>query len=94
MAYDAYGLVEVVGRANGIRVLDQMCKAADVTFDTENTRNGGHDTIVVGGDTAACKAAVDSIRENPPCKVESTWVISGPSSEFVKIMDEWKRGLR
>lgn len=94
MAYGAYGLVEVEGRANGIRVLDQMCKAAGVKFETENTRNGGHDTIVVGGDVSACKAAVDSVRDNPPCPVLSCAVITGPSDEFVKIMGEWKRGLR
>ncbi|MGN0364101.1 MAG: BMC domain-containing protein [Bilifractor sp.] len=94
MAYGAYGLVEVRGRANGVRVLDQMCKAAAVTFETENTRNGGHDTIVVGGDISACKAAVESVVENPPCPILSSWVITGPSEEFVKVMDEWKAGLR
>ncbi|MGI6056803.1 MAG: BMC domain-containing protein [Bilifractor sp.] len=87
-------MVEVNGRANGIIVLDQMCKAADVKYEADNTRNGGHDTIVVAGDISACTAAVESIRQNPPCDVISSWVITGPSGEFVKIMEEWKAGRK
>lgn len=94
MRYGAYGLIEVDGRANGIKVLDQMCKAAPVKYEADNTRNGGHDTIVVGGDVSACMAAIESVRQNPPCEVIATWVITGPSDEFVKIMGEWKAGKK
>ncbi|MDY6287497.1 MAG: BMC domain-containing protein [Lachnospiraceae bacterium] len=88
----AYGLVEVLGRANAVRVLDQMCKAADVQFVTDYTRNGGHDTVVVSGSTSACTAAVDSVKENNPCPFFGAAVMSGPSSESDRIFQEWKDG--
>ena len=88
----AYGLVEVLGRANAVRVLDQMCKAADVQFVTDYTRNGGHDTVVVSGSTSACTAAVDSVKENNPCPSVGAAVMSGPSSESDRIFQEWKDG--
>ncbi|MDO4622468.1 MAG: BMC domain-containing protein [Eubacteriales bacterium] len=92
MAYGAYGLVEVLGDANGVVVLDQMCKAADVKVVAKYTRNGGHCTMIVGGEISAVKAAVDTVAENPPCKVFASGVISGPAEETVRIFSEWEKG--
>lgn len=94
MNYGALGFVETLGQANGIILLDRMCKAADVDFETEYTRNGGHCTIIVSGDVSAVQAAVESVRENPPCEVVASAVISGPSEETVRIIDEWKAGRK
>lgn len=92
MAFGAYGLVEVLGDANGILVLDQMCKAADVSVVARYTRNGGHDTVIVGGEVSAVKAAVDVVSENPPCDVIASAVISGPSEETKRILTDWQNG--
>ena len=40
-----------------------------------------------GGDVAAVKAAVDSVKEDPPCEVVETAVISNPSQEMNEIVE-------
>ena len=47
MKYGAYGLVEVVGEANGILVTDRMLKTAEVEYVTQDTKRFGSD--VSGG---------------------------------------------
>ena len=42
MRYGAFGLVEVLGEANAIIVADQMLKTSDVTYETQDTKCGGH----------------------------------------------------
>ena len=69
MTYGAYGLVEVVGEANAILVTDRMLKTSEVEYVTQDTKCGGHALIFVGGDVAAVKAAVDAVKEDPPCEV-------------------------
>lgn len=90
MTYGAYGLVEVLGEANGILVTDQMLKTSDVEYVTQDTKCGGHVLIFIGGDVAAVKAAVDSVKEDPPCKVFETAVISNPSQEMVEIVEMFR----
>ena len=89
MRYGALGLVEVVGSANAVRVVDQMLKAADVNYETWHTRCGGHTTVFMSGEVAAVKAAVESVKENPPCEIVAAAVISSPSDETVKIVEGW-----
>lgn len=91
MTYGAYGLVEVLGDANGILVLDQMCKAADVSVVARYTRNGGHDTVIVGGEVSAVNAAVEAAA-GVSCEIIASGVISGPSEETRRIFDEWQKG--
>ena len=88
MKYGAFGLVEVLGSANAILVTDQMLKAAEVAFRTWNTKCGGHATVFLSGDVAAVTAAVDSIREYPPCEVVAAAVISNPSEETLRLVEE------
>lgn len=90
MTYGAYGLVEVLGEANGILVTDQMLKTSDVEYVTQDTKCGGHVLIFIGGDVAAVTAAVDSVKEDPPCKVFETAVISNPSQEMVEIVEMFR----
>lgn len=90
MGYGAFGLVEVRGEANGVLVTDQMLKAADVVYETQDSKCGGHVLIFVSGDVSAVKAAVDNVKENPPCKVEKSAVISNPSEEMVNIVNMFK----
>ncbi|MCI6005229.1 MAG: BMC domain-containing protein [Blautia sp.] len=88
MTYGAFGLVEVLGSSNAILVVDQMLKTSDVSFRTWNTKCGGHATVFLSGDVAAVTAAVDSIRQNPPCEVIAAAVISNPSGETVRLVEE------
>lgn len=88
MKYGAFGLVEVLGSCNAILVIDQMLKAADVSFRTWQTKCGGHATVFLSGDVSAVTAAVDSVKTNPPCEVIAAAVISSPSEETVRIVEE------
>ena len=89
MKYKALGLVEVLGSANAIRVVDQMVKTSSVEFQTWHTRCGGHATVFLTGDVSAVTAAVDSIRQNPPCEVTAAAVISGPSDWTCQIVHDF-----
>ena len=42
MTYGAFGLVEVLGEANAVLVLDRMLKTAEVFYETQDTKCGGH----------------------------------------------------
>ena len=88
MTYGAFGLVEVLGSSNAIIVVDQMLKTSDVSFRTWHTKCGGHATVFLSGDVAAVTAAVESIKENPPCEVIAAAVISNPSQETVRLVEE------
>lgn len=88
MSYGALGLVEVLGSSNAIRVVDQMLKTSEVFFRTWNTKCGGHATVFLSGDVAAVTAAVESIRQNPPCEVVAAAVISNPSEETARLVNE------
>ena len=46
--------------------------------------------IFVSGSVSAVQAAVESIKEAPPCKVFQTAVISNPSQEMVQIVEGFK----
>ena len=83
MTYGAFGLVEVLGEANAVLVLDRMLKTAEVFYETQDTKCGGHALIFV-------TAAVESVKLAPPCKVFQTAVISNPSQEMVQIVEGFK----
>ena len=75
MSYGAYGLVEVLGDANAVLVTDRMLKAADVEYVTKDS---------------AVTAAVESVKENPPCRIFQSAVISNPSQEMVDIVEMFR----
>jgi ethanolamine utilization protein EutM len=55
------GMVEVSGLGDAIRMLDEMCKVADVEFVATERKLGGRlVTIVVKGDVSAVTASVDA----------------------------------
>ena len=88
MKYGAFGLVEVLGTANAIIVADRMLKTSEVQFLTWDYKCGGHVLIFMSGSVAAVTAAVDAVRENPPCEVFLSAVISNPSEETVRLVEE------
>lgn len=60
MRVDAIGFVEVVGLVAAIEAGDAMVKAARVRLLKQHTMSPGWVTVVVEGDLASCKAAVDA----------------------------------
>lgn len=90
MKYGAFGLVEVLGDANAVLVVDQMLKAADVTYETKDTKCGGHALVFVSGSVSAVTAAVESVEAAAPCKLFNSAVISNPSDEMIEIVEEFK----
>ena len=88
MRYGAFGLVEVVGSSNAVIVIDQMLKTADVSFLTWNGKCGGHGTVFMTGDVSAVTAAVQAVKENPPCEIVFAAVISNPSEETIRLAEE------
>lgn len=83
---EAYALVEVLGAAHAVLAVDQMLKCAALELGARETSCGGHVTLVLEGDISACQAAVDSVRENPPCPIIGACVISGPSDELFDVV--------
>lgn len=88
---EAVGLVEVLGSASAIVVVDQMVKTSAVSYQTWNTRCGGHATVFLAGGVSEVTAAVDRIKENPPCDVVAAAVITNPSEETVRLIEESKK---
>lgn len=91
MRYGAFGLVEVVGSASAVMVVDKMLKTSDVKFQTKHTKCGGHVTSIISGDVSAVTAAVESVKQNPPCEIIAAAVISNPSEETVRVVMENKK---
>ncbi len=90
MTFGAYGLVEVLGEANAVIVLDQMLKTSEVEYETKDTKCGGHVLIFVSGGVAAVSAAVERVTTNPLCKIFASAVVSNPSEEMIAIVEEFK----
>ena len=90
MRYGAFGLVEVLGETNAILVTDQMLKTAEVQYETQDTKCGGHVLIFVSGSVSAVSAAVARVTESPICKIFGSAVISNPSEEMINIVETFK----
>lgn len=90
MVYGAYGLVEVLGDINSVVVVDRMLKTAEVNFETTDTKCGGHVLVFVSGSVSAVTSAIESVTENPPCKIFKTAVVSNPSQEMINIVKTFK----
>lgn len=60
MKINALGFIEVRGLVAAIEAADAMVKAANVRLIKQHNTNPGLITVVVEGDVAACRAAVDA----------------------------------
>ncbi len=94
MKMEAIGLVEILGSSSAILVIDKMLKTSSVSFETWNTKCGGHTTVFLSGDVSAVTAAVDAVSANPPCEVIASAVISNPSEETARLITESKAAFR
>ena len=57
---DAIGLIETQGLVGVIEAADVMCKAANVEIVGKESVGGGYVAVMVKGDVAAVKAAVEA----------------------------------
>lgn len=87
----AIGLIETKGLIASIEAADSMLKAADVKLLKKERVSGGITTVIVQGDVAAVKAAVDagaaSVRKLGECFLRSQHVIPRPNDELEIVLN-------
>lgn len=84
----ALGLIETFGLVFVLEAADAMCKAADVELIGYENVASGYISVLVSGDVAACKAAVEAgvkSVENMGAEVYSSVVIASPHPDLEKI---------
>ena len=84
----ALGLVETIGLAAGMEAADSMVKAANVALVARQQVGGGLIAILVRGDVASVKAAVDAgtAAASRVGKVVSSHVIPRPHPDVDSIL--------
>lgn len=84
---EAVGLVETRGLAALIAAADAMVKEARVTFVGYERIGGGLVTVIVRGDVAACKAAVEAgaAAAKEVGDVHSAHVIPNPHANVIDL---------
>lgn len=88
MKMEAVGLVETLGSASAIMIVDKMLKTSQVTYECWNTKCGGHVTVFLSGDVSAVTAAVEAVKANPPGgEIVAAAVISNPSEETRRMIE-------
>jgi microcompartment protein CcmL/EutN len=86
----SYGFVELPNLADAVFVLDVMLKAADISFETWQTKLGGRlVTIIVSGTVSAVEAAISAAVSMVGVKVEL--ILANPHPEVVRIVEEIKK---
>lgn len=85
---EAVGLVEVLGAASATVIVDKMLKTSSVRFEAWRSECGGQVTVFLSGDVSAVKAAVEAARQEAPCEIINTGVISRPSEEIIRLIGE------
>ena len=88
MKMQAVGLVETLGSASAVMIVDKMLKTSQVTYECWNTKCGGHVTVFLSGDVSAVTAAVEAVKANPPGgEIIAAAVISAPSQETIRMIE-------
>ena len=86
--YEAIGLIETFGIVFVLEATDAMCKAADVELIGFENVASGYISVLVSGDVAACKTAVDAgvkAVNDMGAEVYSSVVIARPHEDLEKI---------
>ncbi|HUT62300.1 MAG TPA: BMC domain-containing protein [Phycisphaerae bacterium] len=88
MAEEALGMIETRGLVAVIEATDAMLKAARVSYLGMRKVGSGYVSVLVEGDVAACRAAVDAgaAAAGKIGEVVSVHVIPRPHSEVAKIL--------
>lgn len=85
---NAYGFIEITGVVAAMDALDIMCKAADVTLATWERKLGGRlVTLVIQGEVAAVKQAVEAGSTQAIKKPAATGVLPNPHPEIVRMVE-------
>ena len=88
MKMQAVGLVETLGSASAVMIVDKMLKTSQVSYECWNTKCGGHVTVFLSGDVSAVTSAVEAVKVNPPGgEIIAAAVISAPSDELRRIIE-------
>ena len=88
MSEEALGMIETKGLVAVIEATDAMLKAAKVSYVGMRKVGSGYVTVLVTGDVAACRAAVDAgaAAAAKIGEVVSVHVIARPHAEVAKIL--------
>jgi len=88
MTEEALGMIETKGLVAVIEATDAMLKAAKVSYVGMKKVGSGYVTVLVTGDVAACRAAVDAGAAAAARigEVVSVHVIPRPHAEVAKIL--------
>ena len=82
------GLLEITGVTAAVTSLDIMCKTADVEFVTWERKLGGRlVTIIVQGEVAAVRQAVEAAAANGIKEPVNYTVIARPHEEVVRLVE-------
>ncbi|MBO0477167.1 BMC domain-containing protein [Vagococcus sp. DIV0080] len=90
--YEAIGAIETFGLVFVLEAADAMCKAADVEVLGYENVASGYISVIVKGDVAACKAAVEAGVQavaNMGAEVYSSVVIASPHIDLSKIVSRY-----
>lgn len=84
----AIGLIETQGFTAVMEAIDTACKAANVTILGKEKLGGGYITIVIKGDVAAVRAAVDAAKPKVEGlgKLIAAHVIARPSESVLSLL--------
>ena len=88
MSEEALGMIETKGLVAVIEATDAMLKAAKVSYVGMKKVGSGYVSVLVTGDVAACRAAVDAgaAAAAKIGEVVSVHVIPRPHAEVTKIL--------
>ncbi|MDF0480170.1 BMC domain-containing protein [Vagococcus sp. PNs007] len=92
-SYEAIGAIETFGIVFVLEAADAMCKSADVELLGFENVASGYISVIVRGDVAACKTAVETgvqAVEAMGAEVYSSVVIPSPHIELNKIMNRYR----
>ena len=85
-------IVEVIGSANAVYILDVMLKASGVSLISWETIFGiGRVTVFVRGNVSDVKAAVEAAKKDNTCKIFASYVIANPQKETRKMLENSAR---
>lgn len=91
----AFGMIETAGLLAGIVAADAMLKSAQVSFVAMHKTGGGLMTVIVTGDVAAAKAAVEAAETAvaPFHCLVSSHVIARPAGDLKPVVETGARSL-
>lgn len=84
----ALGFIETQGFTAVFDAIDRACKAAPVDVVCKEKLGGGYVTVIVAGDVAAVKAAVDAAQANVASlgKLIAAHVVTRPSAAVMSLL--------